>query len=85
MLHYLQSLPKTVREIAMFSDMCGGQNRNQNIAAMLLYVFQSIDHINVIERKFLEKGHRPTYMECDSMHSAIEFAHKNRSALCVSA
>jgi len=47
----------------MFSDMCGGQNRNQNIAAVLLYVVQSIDHINAIEQKFLEKGHRPTYME----------------------
>ena len=63
MLQYLQSLPKTVREISMFSDMCGGQNRNQNIAAVLLYVVQSIDHINAIEQKFLEKGHRPTYME----------------------
>jgi len=67
----------------MFSDTCGGQNRNQNIAAVLLYAVQSIDHINVIEQKFLEKGH--TYMECDSMHSAIEFAQKNSSALCVSA
>jgi len=42
MLQYLQSLPKTVREISMFSDM-------------LLYAVQSIDHINVIEEKFLEK------------------------------
>ena len=58
MLQYLQSLPKTVREISMFSDTCGGQNRNQNIASVLLYVVQSIDHINVIKQKFLEKGHR---------------------------
>ena len=67
----------------MFSDTCGGQNRNQNVAAVLLYAVQSIDHIRVIEQKFLEKGH--TYMECDSMHSAIEFAHKNSSVFCVSA
>jgi len=46
MLQYLQSLPITVREISMFSDMCDGQNRNQNIA---------VHHINVIEEKFLEK------------------------------
>jgi len=69
----------------MFSDTCSGQNRNQNIAAVLLYVVQSIDHISVIEQEFLEKGHRPTYMECDSMHSAIEFAQSNRFALCASA
>jgi len=65
--------------------VCDGQNRSQNIAVVLFYAVQSIDHINVIEQKFLEKRHRPTYMECDSMHSAIEFAQKNSSALCVSA
>ena len=85
MPQYLRSLPKTVGEISMFFYMCGGQNRNQNIAAVLFYAVQSIDHIDVIEQKFLEKGHRPTYMECDFMHSAIEFAQKNRSALYVSA
>ena len=83
LLQYLQSLPNTVQEISMFSDTCGGQNRNQNVAAVLLYAVQSIDHISVIEQKFLEKGH--TYMECDSMHSAIEFAQRNSSVFCVSA
>ena len=83
LLHYLSSLPDTVEEISMFSDTCGGQNRNQNVAAVLLYAVQSIGHLQVIEQKFLEKGH--TYMECDSMHSAIEFARKNSSVFCVSA
>ena len=55
----------------MFSDTCGGQNCNQNVAAVLLYAVQSIGHLKVIEQ-FMEKAH--TYMECHSMHSAIEFA-----------
>jgi len=67
----------------MFSDTCGGQNRNQNVAAVLLYAVHLIGHLKVTEQKFLEKGH--TYMECDSMHSAIEFAQKNSSVFCVSA
>jgi len=40
----------------VFSDTCGEQNRNENIAAELLYAVQSIYHINVIEQKFQEKG-----------------------------
>jgi len=58
----------------MFSDTCGGQNRNQNIAAVLFYAVQSIDPINRVEQKFLEQGH--TYMECDSMHSFTKLAKK---------
>lgn len=82
LLQYLQSLPDMVGEVSLFSDTCGGQNRNQNVAAILLYAVNSIDHINVIEQKFLESGH--TYMECDSMHSAIEFAKKHTAVFCLS-
>jgi len=82
LLQYLQSLPKSVEQISMFSDTCGGQNRNQNIMAMLFYAVHSIDHLTTIEQKFLEKGH--SYMECDSMHSAIDYARKNTSVFSVS-
>ncbi|CAG5055758.1 unnamed protein product [Parnassius apollo] len=58
-------------------DTCGGQNRNQFVAALLLWAVQKIDHLKVIEQKFLESGH--TQMEADSMHSSIEFAKKNTS------
>ena len=37
LLKYLMTLPSTVEEVSMFSDTCGGQNRNQNVAAVLLY------------------------------------------------
>jgi len=47
LLHYLQSLPTTVEEVSMFSDTCGGQNRNQNVVAVLMYAVQAIDHITV--------------------------------------
>lgn len=83
LFYYLLSFPDTVKEISMFSDTCGGQNRNQNVAAVLLYTVQSTGHLQVIEQNFLEKEH--TYMECDSMHSVIEFAQKNSSLFCVSA
>lgn len=71
--YYLKNLPTHVTEVSLWSDTCAGQNRNQYVAALLLYTVQ-VTHLEVIEHKFLESGH--TYMEADSMHSAIERAKK---------
>jgi len=64
---YLQELPESIEELSMFCDTCGGQNRNQNVTALLQHAVKTIDHLHIIEQKFLEKGH--SYMECDSMHA----------------
>jgi len=66
---WLEQLPVTAKEVSLYSDTCGGQNRNQNVAALFLYAVQKLD-IDVITHNFLESGH--SMMECDSMHSAIE-------------
>lgn len=71
LFQYLKNLPQNVTEVSMFSDTCGGQNRNKNVAALLLYTVQAT-HLKTVEHKFLESGH--TFMEVDSMHSAIERA-----------
>ena len=70
---HLKQLPEEISEVILYSDTCGGQNRNQNVAALLLYTVQTT-HINVLHQKFLESGH--SEMEVDSMHSAIERAKK---------
>nr|CAI5870153.1 unnamed protein product [Callosobruchus analis] len=71
LFQYIRSLPRQITEVSFFSDTCGGQNRNQNVPAMLYYFVHYEDTpITVIEQKFLESGH--SMMECDSMHSAIE-------------
>lgn len=78
LLHYLSKcIPGNVTEISLFSDTCSGQNRNKNVAAILLWAVQNIEHLQIIEQKFLESGH--TYMEADSMHSAIESQKKETS------
>ncbi|KAJ8890875.1 hypothetical protein PR048_010384 [Dryococelus australis] len=69
LFQYLTNLPHHVTEVSMFSDTCGGQNRNRNVAALMLYIVQTT-HLEIIEHKFLENRH--TYMEVDSMHRAIE-------------
>lgn len=73
--HYLSNcIPNSVTEVSLFSDTCGGQNRNKNVAAILLWAVQKIENLQIIEQKFLESGH--SHMEADSMHSAIETEQK---------
>lgn len=73
LLQWINKLPEAVKEISLFSDTCGGQNRNQFIAALGLFVTQN-SSIDILQHNFLESGH--SYMEVDSMHSAIETAKK---------
>ena len=61
-----------VEHVILYSDACTGQNRNQTVAACLLHSVATIPNIEIIDHKFLERGH--IHMECDSMHAAIEFA-----------
>ena len=76
LLNWIKQIPNSVKEISLFSDTCGGQNRNQFIAALFLYVVQTT-HLEAVQHNFMEKGH--SYMEVDAMHSAIERAKKNVS------
>ncbi|XP_072399196.1 uncharacterized protein [Diabrotica undecimpunctata] len=74
---YIDRIPSNITHLSIFSDTCGGQNRNQNVAAAMLYCVQNHATVEIIEHTFLESGH--SYMECDSMQSAIEKEKKNRS------
>lgn len=73
LFEYITHLPPHVKEVSLWSDTCGGQNRNQHVASLLLYLVQVTD-IEIIQHNFLESGH--SYMEADSMHSSIEHAKK---------
>ena len=74
---YIMTLPVHTKHVVLFSDSCTGQNRNQYIASILLHTVLSKPNLEIIDHKFLVPGH--THMECDSMHAAIEYAHKNVS------
>lgn len=71
----MKNLRRNVKHLTIFSDTCGGQNRNVQISAFLLYTVKNHPTLEVIEQKFMESGH--SYMEVDSMHSAIEEAKQN--------
>ena len=70
--HYLtQVIPKDVREVAVWADTCGGQNRNQHDVAMCQDVIEdSSNNIQSITLKYFESGHSES--EVDSIHSALE-------------
>jgi len=70
LVHYLKSLPTTVQHVILYSDCCGGQNRNRHICTAFLYALQECPNIKTIDHKFLTTGH--THMEVDSVHGQIE-------------
>lgn len=72
---YLKSLPDTIKHVSLYSDSCGGQNRNRLLAALLLYAVRQLP-IEVIDHNFLKIGH--TDMEVNSMYSAIETNKKHQ-------
>ncbi|KAH9641860.1 hypothetical protein HF086_011610 [Spodoptera exigua] len=63
-----------VKDIRLWSDNCGGQNRNRIVFAMYLYV-ATVFGVRICHR-FLEKGH--TQQEGDSVHALIERSSKNK-------
>ncbi|XP_070194118.1 uncharacterized protein [Littorina saxatilis] len=68
---YLERISKEagVKKVVLFSDSCGGQNRNKNFLTMLWYALTKF-HFDEIEHVFFVSGHSQN--EGDSMHSVIE-------------
>ncbi len=72
MVKYINDkLGDEVTELRLFSDCCGGQNRNRYVMAGLLYAIQdSNSDLQTRTLNYLEPVH--TEMEVGSMHSAID-------------
>lgn len=59
-----------VKELTMWSDNCPSQNRNSQMVMCYFFLLEKNPHLDVINHKFLAKGH--THMEVDGDHSVIE-------------
>jgi len=69
-MDYLKKCSEEGKErMSLYSDNCGGQNRNRYVVVMYSYIVQSTA-ISNITHTFLEKGH--TQNENDSIHAVIE-------------
>lgn len=76
-LKYLRQVDEEGKKhVVLFSDTCGGQNRNKIFSTALIHFIATSKNIEKIEHKYFESGH--SQMECDSMHSAIERSFKNK-------
>lgn len=76
LLKYLFELPKSVKHVSSFSDTCGGQNRNKNVCAAMLYAVNKINNLQIVDLKYMETGH--SYLEADAMHATIERTRKHK-------
>lgn len=81
LLNYFSQLSESVTHISTFSDTFGGQNRNNNILAAMLYVVNHIHNIETIDVKFMESGH--SYLEADSIHATIERYRKHKKVYTI--
>lgn len=80
-LKWIYQLPKSIKEISLYYDTCSGQNRNQFIAALFLYVLTHTK-IEILHHNFMESGH--SYVEVNSMYSTIILNKKMyQSILCM--
>ena len=67
---YLMDLPDNVEQVTLWSDTCGGQNKNSVINCALITVMSRKKTLKMIDQKFLIPGH--THLECDTDHAVIE-------------
>jgi predicted nuclease of predicted toxin-antitoxin system len=63
-------LAPEVKEVIFYSDTCGGQNKNNIVTMMFLYLIKLHPTLEKISHKFLVSRH--THMECDSDHALIK-------------
>lgn len=66
----LSMLPEGVKQVVLYSDSCGGQNRNSHVSAMFLTLLQQRPQLKQIDHKFMVSGH--SHLECDVDHGLIE-------------
>lgn len=70
LLHYVEHYVRS-KKLIMYSDQCGGQNRNIKLALICNYIVSSPGFtVNQIDHKFLVSGH--TFLPCDQDFGLIE-------------
>ncbi|KAK3916904.1 Signal recognition particle receptor subunit alpha-like protein, partial [Frankliniella fusca] len=67
---FIINLPDEVEHLILWSDTCGGQNKNEVINTALMTALNQKKTLKTIDQKFLVPGH--THLECDSDHAVIE-------------
>lgn len=77
--HVQKYLSSDVKHLILWSDSCGGQNRNIKLTLILKYILHSSQHLEDITLKFLCSGH--SFLPNDTDFSAIESALKHQQRM----
>ena len=81
-LTYLKDHPTNASHLIMYSDSCGGQNRNINAICLWLNVVNNDNYsYTTIDHKFMVSGH--SYLPNDWDFGGIELARRRASSLFV--
>lgn len=77
--HLNGHLPKETKNLVLYSDSCGGQNRNIKLALMLKKFLSTHITLDSIEQNFFVSGH--SFNSCDRPFAVIENAKKKSKAI----
>ncbi|KAF0709773.1 putative sola1-9 ap [Aphis craccivora] len=76
-LHYIKNFV-TANKLIMYSDQCGGQNRNIKMATLCNFIVANDKYcVNEIDHKFLVSGH--SFLPCDQDFGLIKKTKKTSS------
>lgn len=77
--HLKNHIPQNTKTVKLYSDACGGQNRNIKLTLMLKKFLHDLlpdTSLESIQQKYFVPGH--SYNSCDRCFGLIEKAKKNR-------
>ena len=78
--HIKQNLPPLTENLILWSDSCGGQNRNIKLTLFLQHILQNHNTLQAIVVRFRLSGH--SFLPNDSEFGDIECAMKRQQRLC---
>ena len=82
LLAHLQEMNTTATNLTVYSDACGGQNRNINLACMWMHIVASSDYsFTTVDHKFMISGH--SFLPNDRDFAHVELARKKNEHIFV--
>lgn len=79
MVKYIQKIEAPVKNLILWSDSCGGQNRSINLVLMLVHCLQNHSSLQKICLRFLESGH--SFLPNDSEFGDVERLLKKHASI----
>ena len=81
-LNHIQHMTTSATNLVLYSDSCGGQNRNINIVCLWLHIVANSQYpFTTIDHKFMVRGH--SFLPNDRDFGGVETARRKRQHIFV--